>query len=146
MANGITYMQRIGNDPGYAVPENITTVAGYLELLLDRGIFVDLFLDKEVCDMTMAQFSRDDILIYQGREEGETLHLIKTVYKKMLKGRTSREISEETEEEMALIERIKEAVIAYKKDCDHEEFDCGKVLEYYKKKMEEDSKKDKFAK
>ena len=26
--------------------------------------------NKEVCDMTMAQFSRDDILIYQGREEG----------------------------------------------------------------------------
>lgn len=30
----------------------------------------DLLNDKEVCDMTMAQFSRDDILIYQGREEG----------------------------------------------------------------------------
>ena len=31
----------------------------------------DLLLsDKEVCDMTMAQFSRDDILIYQGLEEG----------------------------------------------------------------------------
>lgn len=38
--------------------------------MLDRGIFVDLLSDKEVCDMTMAQFSRDDILIYQGREEG----------------------------------------------------------------------------
>lgn len=42
----------------------------YLKLLTDRGIFVDLLSDKEVCDMTMAQFSRDDILIYQGREEG----------------------------------------------------------------------------
>ena len=31
---------------------------------------MDLLSDKEVCDMTMAQFSRDDILIYQGREEG----------------------------------------------------------------------------
>jgi len=31
---------------------------------------VDLLSDKEVCDMTMAQFSRDDILIYQGLEEG----------------------------------------------------------------------------
>lgn len=35
-----------------------------------QGIFVDLLSDKEVCDITMAQFSRDDILIYQGREEG----------------------------------------------------------------------------
>ena len=31
---------------------------------------MDLLSDKELCDMTMAQFSRDDILIYQGREEG----------------------------------------------------------------------------
>ena len=31
---------------------------------------MDLLNDKEVCDMTMAQFSRDDILLYQGREEG----------------------------------------------------------------------------
>ena len=69
-ANGITYMQRTGNDMKYRKPPNITTVAEYLQLMLDRGIFVDLLSDKEVCDMTMAQFSRDDILIYQGREEG----------------------------------------------------------------------------
>lgn len=70
VANGITYMQRIGNDSRYTVPSNISTMAEYLELMLGRGIFVDLLSDKEVCDMTMAQFSRDDILIYQGREEG----------------------------------------------------------------------------
>ena len=70
MANGITYMQRTGNDTKYVVPANISTVVEYLKLMLDRGIFVDLLSDKEVCDMTMAQFSRDDILIYQGREEG----------------------------------------------------------------------------
>jgi len=70
VANGITYMQRVGNDTRYTAPTNVSTVAEYLELLLGRGIFVDLLSDKEVCDMTMAQFSRDDILIYQGREEG----------------------------------------------------------------------------
>ena len=70
VANGITYMQRIGNDAGYGEPANVSTVAGFLQLMLDRGIFVDLLSDKEVCDMTMAQFSRDDMLIYQGREEG----------------------------------------------------------------------------
>ena len=70
VANGITYMQRTRNETKYTMPANISTVAEYLELLLDRGIFVDLLSDKEVCDMTMAQFSRDDILIYQGREEG----------------------------------------------------------------------------
>ena len=69
VANGITYMQRTEN-AGYTVPVNVSTVANFLQLMLDRGIFVDLLSDKEVCDMTMAQFSRDDILIYQGLEEG----------------------------------------------------------------------------
>lgn len=70
VANGITYMQRIGSSAKYTAPGNISNVAEYLELLLDRGIFVDLLSDKGVCDMTMAQFSRDDILIHQGREQG----------------------------------------------------------------------------
>lgn len=72
-ANGITYMQRTVKDEKqqkYIMPQNVLTVAEYLELLINRNIFVDLLNDKEVCDMTMAQFSRDDILIYQGREEG----------------------------------------------------------------------------
>ncbi|MCI9398439.1 MAG: hypothetical protein HFJ07_01245 [Lachnospiraceae bacterium] len=71
IANGITYMQRIGKDKKYIKPANVSSVAEYLEMMLERGIFVDLLSDKEVCDMTMAQFSRDDILIYQGREEGK---------------------------------------------------------------------------
>ena len=71
IANGITYMQRIGKDKKYIRPANVSSVAEYLEMMLERGIFVDLLSDKEVCDMTMAQFSRDDILIYQGREEGK---------------------------------------------------------------------------
>lgn len=70
VANGITYMQKTGDHARYTVPANISTVAEYLELMLSRGIFVDLLSDREVCDMTMAQFSRDDILICQGREEG----------------------------------------------------------------------------
>ena len=66
-------MQRAVNDreqERYIMPVNVSTVAGYLKLLIERNIFVDLLTDKEVCDMTMAQFSRDDMLIYQGREEG----------------------------------------------------------------------------
>ena len=70
VANGITYVQRAGNDTKYVAPTNIRTVAEYLQLMLDRGIFVDLLSDKELCDMTMAQFSRDDILIYQENRAG----------------------------------------------------------------------------
>ena len=72
-ANGITYIQRAvkkEKQNKYDMPDNVTSVADYLELLIKRDIFVDLLTDKEVCDMTMAQFSRDDILLYQGREEG----------------------------------------------------------------------------
>lgn len=85
IANGITYIQRAmksENQEIYMMPKNITTVAAYLELLIERGIFVDLLKNKEVCDMTMAQFSRDDILIHQGREEGEMIGAIRT-YKKL---------------------------------------------------------------
>lgn len=74
-ANGITYMQRAvkNRECGkYIMPANASTVAEFLGLLIERNIFVDLLTDKEVCDMTMAQFSRDDMLIYQGREEGRT--------------------------------------------------------------------------
>ena len=79
VANGITYMQRAVRNNKYTPPGNISTVAEYLELMLKRGIFVDLLSDKEVCDMTMAQFSRDDILIYQGREEGRVEGLVEGI-------------------------------------------------------------------
>lgn len=72
-ANGVTYMQRAAKDgkqEKYRMPENVAAVVEYLDLLIKRKIFVELLTDKEVCDMTMAQFSRDDMLIYQGREEG----------------------------------------------------------------------------
>ena len=72
-ANGITYIQRAAKKEKqnqYVMPNNVFSVADYIELLVKRDIFVDLLTDKEVCDMTMAQFSRDDILLYQGREEG----------------------------------------------------------------------------
>lgn len=41
-ANGITYIQRAiksENQEIYMMPKNITTVAAYLELLIERGIF-----------------------------------------------------------------------------------------------------------
>lgn len=88
-ANGITYMQRAVKEveqQEYLLPHNVSSVAQYLELLIERGIFVDLLNDKEVCNMTMAQFSRDDILIYQGKEEGEIIGEIKgaiRTYKKL---------------------------------------------------------------
>ena len=55
----LAYIQRAGRkekQSGYVMPCNVTNVADYLELLIKRGIFVDLLTDQEVCNMTMAQF------------------------------------------------------------------------------------------
>ncbi len=85
VANGITYVQRAmraEKREGYIMPGNISTVAEFLKLMIKRQIFVDLLADQEVCNMTMAQFSRDDMFFYNGREEGEVIGAIRT-YKRM---------------------------------------------------------------
>lgn len=69
-------------------------------------------------------------------EEGELLHLIKTVYKKMLKGRANEQIADEVEETVGVVERIKQSILEYKKEYGNEEFDAKKVLEYYQKTRE----------
>lgn len=76
---------------------------------------------------TMEQFRNE------GREEGELLHLIKTIYKKMLKGKTNDTIADEVEEDIIMIEQIKQAIIEYRKDCKNEEFDADQVLLIYYK-------------
>ena len=64
-------------------PQNVNNVAEVIKLLTERGILLKEFAKKEVCDMTVAQFSRDDILKYgareEGREEGSILGTIKTL-------------------------------------------------------------------
>ena len=93
-ANGITYIQRAAKKEKqnqYVMPNNVFSVADYIELLVKRDIFVDLLTDKEVCDMTMAQFSRDDILLYQGREEGEKIGAIRTYQKLNVPFETARQ-------------------------------------------------------
>ncbi len=93
-ANGITYIQRAvkkEKQNQYVMPNNVFSVADYIELLVKRDIFVDLLTDKEVCDMTMAQFSRDDILLYQGREEGEKIGAIRTYQKLGIPPETARQ-------------------------------------------------------
>lgn len=68
-ANSLTYVQRVVNGKTKKrIPKGIKSTADMIQRLKERGIFVDLFSDKGVCDMTMAQFSRDDILLYRGRE------------------------------------------------------------------------------
>lgn len=78
---------------------------------------------------TMEQFRNEGR--EEGREEGELLHLIKTIYKKMLKGKTSDTIADEVEEDIIMIEQIKQAIIEYRKDCKNEEFDADQVLLIY---------------
>ena len=83
--NSITYIQRTKSNQKLKRPNNASNVAEVIELLKKRGILLKEFIKKEVCDMTIAQFSRDDILRYgareEGREEGRILGTIKTLKK-----------------------------------------------------------------
>lgn len=70
VADSLTYMQRVGQNGKYTAPANVSGSEELLELLKARGIFVDLLSDREVCDMTMAAFSREKMKEYQGWERG----------------------------------------------------------------------------
>lgn len=99
------------------VEQEVRDMSGLGQAIMERGI---------ECGIEQG--------IEQGIERGELLHLIKTVYKKMLKGKTNEEISDEAEENITVIEQIKEAILEYKKMSGEEEFHAGKVLEYLKEK------------
>lgn len=83
---------------------------------------------------TMEQFRTEGRV--EGRKEGiadgDLLRLIRTVCKKMLKGRTNEEIADDVEESTDLIGQIKEAILEYKKNSSGGELDENMVLEHYK--------------
>lgn len=114
VANCLTYVQRVEKNKRYAAPANVDGPEQMLKLLISRGIFVDLLLNQEVCNMTMATFSREDIREYQGwergleegREEGVTIQLIKQVVKKQCKNKPVDTIADELEEEPDVIRQI----------------------------------------
>ena len=68
--NSLRYVQRAENEIKYPFPVNIKETNEIFILLKQRGIFVDLLSDREVCNMTAAQFSREDIIKYAGVNEG----------------------------------------------------------------------------
>ena len=70
------------------------------------------------------------------REEGKLLHLIETIYKKMLKGKTNDKIADEVEETIEVVEQVKQSILEYKKEYGNEEFDAKKVLEYYQNRKD----------
>lgn len=80
--NSLRYVQRAQTKDGYLKAQKAKDENELFSLLMERGIFVDLLSDKEVCDMTAAQFSREDIIKSQGREEGREeglCSMVKTV-------------------------------------------------------------------
>ena len=96
--------------------------------MIARGIFVDLLSDKEVCDLTVAQFSREDIIrhegieqgiergIEQGIERGIEQKLYSQVRKKMEKHKTPIQIAEELEEDYDKIKEIYDKILE-EKEC-----------------------------
>ena len=93
-ANSITYIQRTISNERLKKPQNVNDVAEVIKLLTERGILLKEFAKKEVCDMTVAQFSRDDILKYGAREEGREEGRQETIRIMLKKGRTPEEIAD----------------------------------------------------
>lgn len=52
------------------MPSKIKDIKALCQLFLERGILKDLFEKKEVCEMAVVQYSRDEQLKWIGREEG----------------------------------------------------------------------------
>lgn len=52
------------------MPSKIKDIKALFQLFLERGILKDLFEKKEVCEMAVVQYSRDEQLKWIGREEG----------------------------------------------------------------------------
>ncbi len=75
-AASITYIQMAKRQADskdniiYQLPEKIRSIAEMIALLIERNVLKALFVRKEVCDMTIATFSREDILRVSFREEG----------------------------------------------------------------------------
>lgn len=70
-ANCLTYIQQaLQKEKQLPLPERIRSVADLIELLIKRDIFVDLLTRKEVCNMAAIQFSREEMIEYQGWEAG----------------------------------------------------------------------------
>ena len=60
------------------------------------------------------KISEDEIEAFTGQAEGEKLLLIKMVCKKLKKGKTAEEISEELEEELSRETKERVALVAYR--------------------------------
>lgn len=106
----ITYVQRVVSQDEvkskirYQAPENISSIADMIELLIARGVLKTLFMRKEVYDMTTATFSREDIL--RAGMEAELREILEE------------EIREEGEEYGRNIERRKMSISFYKQGVD----------------------------
>lgn len=139
VADSLTYIQRVGKNKKYVFPENVSGPEELLELLKSRGIFVDLLSDREVCNMTMATFSREEIREYQGwergleegreegREEGLIKQLVMQVVKKLHKNKPVDTIADELEEEPEVIRRICLAAEACAPEYDVDEI-CARLI------------------
>lgn len=95
----------------------------------------DLLSDREVCNMTMATFSREEIREYQGwergleegREEGLIKLLVMQVVKKLHKNKPVDTIADELEEEPEVIRRICLAAEACAPEYDVDEI-CARLI------------------
>jgi hypothetical protein len=69
-ANSSTYLLKCDKESKLKKPTSVTSVLELCKLFTERGIFVDLFTRKEIVQMAVLDFSRDEMLKWAGKEEG----------------------------------------------------------------------------
>ncbi len=77
----------------------------FYKLIQLNSYSIEELMDKKD-ELRHFKISEDEIEAFTGQAEGEKLLLIKMVCKKLKKGKTAEEISEELEEELSVIENI----------------------------------------
>lgn len=80
--------------------------------------------EKAVLDYNQMMFESEQKGLEQGLRQGETYQLIRMVKRKMEKGKTAVQIASELDEELALVEKIHNAINA-----GHPDDSCEKIYD-----------------
>lgn len=72
VANSVAYLSFVRRNGAGQAPRNAKNLGELCRLFAKRGLFVEIFEDKEACNMAIATFSREEELRMEGRVEGRS--------------------------------------------------------------------------
>lgn len=135
----IMYFNSVGHEGGNEAIQNLLRfiLDSRAENVVDdatRKMYDYINIVKEQSEARERYMTWDEFYYYdveQAREEGETLHLVSQVCKKLAKGKDLDEIADELEEDVEVIKPMYDVAVKYVPD-----YDAEKVFEAYKEMKE----------